>query len=359
MSLKLQIIHIPEGELLAETLYTLPEDGGLVGRAPECTVPLPDSSKTISSRHARLYRESDLWLIEDMSINGLFINQSSTPLGTNRRHTLVDGDILSCGDYRIMVNLFSPDVSLTPETSYEDDNQNSTDNDPFAQQQIPQKQSSYALDDPFNDHSQPEPQATIQEEPQVSSLQTAEIQPLPEQGNSNGFLDQDRNQLINILESPEQDVSVPEITSHHYQAQPVQPEAIHQQEEPSTLTHKSEIQVLPYPHPSRQEQQELQQLRQENQRLKELLKKRTRLQKKMIYHCMGEALDQTLTDFSPAYLESLFDDYSDKKQGLLRKRDNWRLYTRHFQRVMKEQTTRLTFTARFQAAMSKLQEKET
>lgn len=351
MSLKLQIIHIPEGELLAETLYTLPEDGGLVGRAPECAVSLPDSSKTLSSRHARLYRESDLWLIEDLSINGLFINQSSSPLGKNRRHTLTDGDILSCGDYRIMTNLFAPDVSLTPETSYGEDSQDSADNDPFAQPQAHQRHSSNALDDPFHDHSQPELQTTIQEDPQVSSLQTAEIQPLPEQGDSNGFLDQDRSQLINILESPEQDLSVPGIT--------IQPEPVRQQDVVSTKKTSGEIQVLAYPHQSQQEQQELQQLRQENQRLKELLKKRTRLQKKMIYHGMGEALNQTLMDFSPEYLESLFDDYSGKRQGLLRKRDNWQLYTRHFKRVMKEQTIRLTFTARFQAAMGKLQEKET
>ena len=118
MSPQLQIINIPEGELLAETLYRIPSSGGLIGRSPDCSVALPDNTRTLSGKHARIYPEDSHWLIEDLSTNGLLINNASTPLGPGKRHTLTDGDILTCGDYRIMVNLFSPEVSLTtgPET---------------------------------------------------------------------------------------------------------------------------------------------------------------------------------------------------------------------------------------------------
>ena len=110
--------------------------------------------------------------------------------------------------------------------------------------------------------------------------------------------------------------------------------------------------------PSRRTQEHnlLFQLQEENQRLREELKKRDKVHKKMITHSMGVALEQTLMDFSPNYLEKLFDDYSAPTPGWFRRRDNWQMYTRHFARVIKEQSARLAFTARFQAAMRKLQE---
>ena len=44
MTLQLQAIQIPEGEYLAENLFTIPTSGGLIGRRHDCLMSLSDSS---------------------------------------------------------------------------------------------------------------------------------------------------------------------------------------------------------------------------------------------------------------------------------------------------------------------------
>ena len=205
MSLQLQIIHIPEGELLAETLCNLPASGGLLGRASDCTLSMPDNSRTVSSRHARLFREGSQWLVEDLSTNGLFINQSPVPLGPGKRHQLTDGDILTCGEYRIMANLFSPDSSQTggvntisrPESVPQGD-----ERDPFASN-TETLTTMTALDDPFadalatlhNDDNRAQPLPDFD-----SSVRGQQNTELPDSDHDSDFPQPDRSQLINILD---------------------------------------------------------------------------------------------------------------------------------------------------------------
>ena len=387
MSLQLQVINIPEGELLAETLYRIPTSGGIVGRAPDCAVPLPDSSRFLSGHHARVFQEDSQWLIEDLSTNGLMINNATSPLGSGKRHTLTDGDILTCGDYRIMVNLFSPDISHTTgiAESLEDvPLEPPVSDDPFSASPARLAQSTaMVLDDPFND--------SVQAGSQAFSPNTARLN---EQGESITFGHEPKSQsidqlpdsytatasrlepanLINVLEHSEP--TIPE-QAEETKAQ-VTPGFKQVSEEASSVrsTPTNSVQTMPAPLPETQDaplqrieqvastpaltgsaQDMIFQLQEENFRLREQLKRKNKLVKKAIYHAMGQALEQTLMDFSPEYLEKLFDDYSGKKSGLFRKRDNWALYSRHFQRLLKEQTCRLAFTARFQAALRKMQEK--
>ncbi|MCL6272129.1 FHA domain-containing protein [Sansalvadorimonas sp. 2012CJ34-2] len=380
MSLQLQIINIPEGELLADTLYRIPASGGLIGRAPECTVPLPDNSRFLSSRHARVFQEDTQWLIEDLSTNGLLINNASSPLGPGKRHTLTDGDILTCGEYRIMVNLFSPEISLTscladtleaaPLNDHSSDDPFSTSPSQFSQA------TAMVLDDPFSDLSSEAASSNVapraipkpveadhiqaesisfgrdKEAPSIDQL-AGDYQPTAHQPDSSSLIDvlgdapaasipaeaNIKNEIIEPVREaviqPEPDVQQPVLTPT-----------------PIQRVEHSGVPVL-----SSSSQDTIFQLQEENRQLREQLKKKNKLVKKVIYHAMGQALEQTLMDFSPEYLEKLFDDYSGKKRGLFRKRNNWELYGRHFQRIMKEQTCRLAFTARFQAALRKLQEK--
>ncbi|MGY0217428.1 type VI secretion system-associated FHA domain protein [Endozoicomonadaceae bacterium StTr2] len=396
MSLQLQIINIPEGELLAETLYRMPSAGGLIGRSPDCTVALPDNTRTLSGKHARIYPEDNHWLIEDLSTNGLLVNNASAPLGPGKRHTLTDGDILTCGEYRIMVNLFSPEISLTsgPET-HSDTEYSSQDNnlpdDPFASSAASVVNTGTAfMDDPFelSPGSQPNQHRTDKSVPDADDMAlsfdnaTRPLQPLDELANEMANAHSRQESLIDVLDNSEAmpDQILPEQTSQDSKISPLPPSSHEtavdiespvlnpawQSDSVNNTARPEPVHVAAMPVVKEVSQQmvhepatrsELSALLEENRRLREALRRRSRVLKKMMYHAMGEALEQTLTELSPEYLEKLFDDYNGGKPGLFGKRDNWKLYTRHYQRIMKEQTLRLTFTARFQAAMNRLKEK--
>lgn len=68
----------------------------VIGRLPECDIVL--AKPYVSRRHARVFRESGTWYVEDLgSAGGTFLNR--TPL--TQRGTLVDGDEIGIGDLRV------------------------------------------------------------------------------------------------------------------------------------------------------------------------------------------------------------------------------------------------------------------
>jgi len=71
----------------------------LIGRAPGCTLVLPDDS--VSRRHARIRRSGSGWTIEDLSSkNGLRINSVRA-----QQHALRDGDRIDVGGVRLITRL--------------------------------------------------------------------------------------------------------------------------------------------------------------------------------------------------------------------------------------------------------------
>lgn len=65
---------------------------------------LPDPDKIISGVHARVEKYKDGFHLYDESTNGVFINRSVEALGANCPHKLQENDIVSIGDYEIVVN---------------------------------------------------------------------------------------------------------------------------------------------------------------------------------------------------------------------------------------------------------------
>jgi hypothetical protein len=67
------------------------EDPVTIGRSPECTVKLSDS--TVSRRHAEIVRDGDAWVLRDVgSSNGTNVNGAA--IG---EHVLADGDEVKVG----------------------------------------------------------------------------------------------------------------------------------------------------------------------------------------------------------------------------------------------------------------------
>lgn len=80
------------------TVVNLTRDEYTVGRAEDSTVRLTE--RNISRRHARLYKNGEGWVIEDLdSYNGCFVN--GTRIGGG--HRLDHGDLIQLGDYRLEV----------------------------------------------------------------------------------------------------------------------------------------------------------------------------------------------------------------------------------------------------------------
>ena len=109
--------------------YQFDNLGGSIGRKPNNDFILLDPERYISSKHAIIEFNHDKYYITDTSTNGVFINNSKTPLGSGNSEELMNGDKISIGDFQLLVSLnqTSGDVSLdqiintpttTPNTPY-------------------------------------------------------------------------------------------------------------------------------------------------------------------------------------------------------------------------------------------------
>ncbi|MFE8070117.1 type VI secretion system-associated FHA domain protein TagH [Marinobacteraceae bacterium S3BR75-40.1] len=80
-----------------------PRQATVIGRSPDCDWHLPDPNKILSSRHAEIRFDGGVFLIRDLSTNGVYLNEASAPLGKGNEAGIDDGDRLRLGDYEITV----------------------------------------------------------------------------------------------------------------------------------------------------------------------------------------------------------------------------------------------------------------
>ncbi|HTE40165.1 MAG TPA: type VI secretion system-associated FHA domain protein TagH [Steroidobacteraceae bacterium] len=116
MPLKLRVISDQYKQLGKTSSQLFGVSGGKIGRAPDNDWILPDADRYVSSHHARVSFRAGNWMLEDTSTNGVFVNESDTPLSVTGPRKLKDGDRLRFGDYDIIVSIdghndFSADAS--------------------------------------------------------------------------------------------------------------------------------------------------------------------------------------------------------------------------------------------------------
>src|SRR5687768_2259865 len=114
MALRLEIISPQRQKLGARGSIVLGVAGGSIGRALDNDWALPDSHRFLSGHHARIHFRAGQYIIEDTSSNGVYINESSKPVGKRGTHRLEAGDILRLGEYRILVRIDDDDPALVP-----------------------------------------------------------------------------------------------------------------------------------------------------------------------------------------------------------------------------------------------------
>ncbi|MGI8551329.1 MAG: FHA domain-containing protein [Dehalococcoidia bacterium] len=94
-------------------------DSLTVGRSQDNAMSLADDER-LSRHHARLSRQKEIWLVEDLSsTNGTFVERSGRPMRIVKPTPLADGDILVIGSLRAAVSLDEAFAQRSPQPSDE------------------------------------------------------------------------------------------------------------------------------------------------------------------------------------------------------------------------------------------------
>ena len=89
-------------------------NGGTMGRAGGNDWVLPDPERHLSGRHAAVYAKDGAWFLADTSSNGVFVNESTIPVGPDQPVVLNNGDTLLLGDYEVVVEVEGAGAAMPP-----------------------------------------------------------------------------------------------------------------------------------------------------------------------------------------------------------------------------------------------------
>ena len=97
MSLRLEIVSQHRRALGEHGVRTFGQDGGTIGRSLETDWALPDQHRFVSGQHASIDYHSGAYYIVDTSKNGVYVNDSQTPVGRGNPQRLFPGDRIRIG----------------------------------------------------------------------------------------------------------------------------------------------------------------------------------------------------------------------------------------------------------------------
>lgn len=113
MALTLKLIspdHLIDGQAPE---YTFNELGGTIGRKPMNDFVLLDPERYISGKHALIEFNNGHYFITDTSTNGVFINDSKTPLGQGNTAELMSGDKITIGTYQLLAHISTTEQQIS------------------------------------------------------------------------------------------------------------------------------------------------------------------------------------------------------------------------------------------------------
>ena len=81
--------------------------GGTIGRSADNDWVLPDPLRYVSAHHARVQFRDGHFYLEDLSTNGVFVNDEAEPVSKRGPdgYPLQNGDMVRIGDYQVVVAL--------------------------------------------------------------------------------------------------------------------------------------------------------------------------------------------------------------------------------------------------------------
>jgi type VI secretion system protein len=115
MTLRLRIVSDQRRLLGDRSSITFTVDGGNIGRSADNDWVLPDPLRYVSAHHARVEYRDGQFFLEDLSTNGVFINDDERALAKAKPmgHPLTTGDIIRMGDYHIVASVDPRDEQLS------------------------------------------------------------------------------------------------------------------------------------------------------------------------------------------------------------------------------------------------------
>ena len=102
MALQLRIISDHRRLLGDRSTAVFDGAGGNIGRSTDNDWVLPDPQRYVSAHHARIHYRDGLYILEDTSTNGVFINDDDRPVAKRGAHVLQNGDIIRFGEYQVV-----------------------------------------------------------------------------------------------------------------------------------------------------------------------------------------------------------------------------------------------------------------
>jgi type VI secretion system FHA domain protein len=105
--LRLRIVSDQRRSLAERSSALFSMEGGTIGRSADNDWVLPDPLRYVSAHHARvLFRDGQFYL-QDVSTNGVYVNDDMEPLAKrgSSGYRLTNGDVLRMGDYHIVAAL--------------------------------------------------------------------------------------------------------------------------------------------------------------------------------------------------------------------------------------------------------------
>ncbi len=103
MALRLRIISEHRRALGPRSSIVFGVAGGSIGRAADNDWVLPDPQRFLSGHHARIHFRHGLYLLEDTSTNGTYLNDAAEPIPRGTPCELHNGDMLRLGEYEVVV----------------------------------------------------------------------------------------------------------------------------------------------------------------------------------------------------------------------------------------------------------------
>ncbi len=125
MTLRLRIVSDQRRLLGDRDSIVFSVDGGTIGRSADNDWVLPDPLRFVSAHHARVHFRDGQFVLEDLSTNGVFVNDDTRPLAKSaaQGHPLRHGDVIRMGDYQIKVALEKTQPQPTQSGAVTDSNQ--------------------------------------------------------------------------------------------------------------------------------------------------------------------------------------------------------------------------------------------
>src|SRR6516162_2002710 len=106
-TLRLRIVSEQRRSLAERGSAIFSVEGGTIGRSSDNDWVLPDPQRYVSAHHARVqFREGHFYL-QDVSTNGVYVNDDMEPLAKrgSSGYRIENGDVLRIGDYHIIAAL--------------------------------------------------------------------------------------------------------------------------------------------------------------------------------------------------------------------------------------------------------------